>query len=193
MPTVRDSQATQTGLFLLLSAIPLAAAGIYITFSVNHAPFIGLVAVIVITLGASITRTVGLAVVPETTRAWKASNAVAAAASIVVSVLAGAALVVGPTLGALTLLVAAWAAVMAVCDILLSLNASLSMVRRDFRVLALAGVALALTEGILPLSSVYAVGILGAYAIVTSVYLGIAGTTLRFDATSAPKEGKPTA
>ncbi len=193
MPTVRDSQATRTGLFLLVSAIPLALAGIYITFSVNHAPTVGIIGLLVISLGAALTRSVGVAIVPETTRAWKFSNAAAAAASIVVSGLAGAALFFGPTLGTLTLLVATWAAVMAVCDILLSLNAGLAMVRRDFRVLALAGVALALAEGVLPLTSVYAVGIVGAYGIVTSVYLGIAGMTLRFDSTTAPTEGNPTA
>jgi hypothetical protein len=81
--------------------------------------------------------------------------------------------------------------VVAVCDILLSLNSAQPAVTRDFRVLALAGGALAVIEGAVPLTSVYAVGILGAYGILVCVYLVIAGLTLRFDYATATSEGKP--
>jgi uncharacterized membrane protein HdeD (DUF308 family) len=99
---------------------------------------------------------------------------------------------VGPTLGVFTLLVATWAGASAVCDILLSINAADKVVRRDYRVIALAGILLAVIEIAVPLSSVYAVGILGAFGIVVSVYAAIAGVTLRFDAVSVPPEGKKT-
>lgn len=187
----RDAQSVRLGLVFVLWAIPLATAGLVITFSVDHAPTVGLIGLLVVALGTAITRTVGVLLVSSPTRAWRWANVSAALASLIVSALAAGALVAGPSLGTLTVLVAAWAAVVAVCDILLSINSTQPTVTRDFRVLALAGGALAIIEGALPLTSVYAVGILGAYGIVTCVYLVIAGLTLRFDAVTATSEGKP--
>jgi site-specific recombinase len=62
---------------------------------------------------------------------------------------------------------------------------------RDLGVLAIASGALATIEIVFPLSSVYAVGILGAYGVIVAVYLAIAGASLRFDSSShiASKEG----
>ena len=180
----RNAQSARLGLVFILWALPLAAAGIFITFSVNHAPNVGLIGLLVATVGTAVTRTVAVFAVSSSTRVWRGANAAAALASLIVSGLAAVGLVASATLGTFTLLVAAWAAVVAVCDILLSVNSTVPVVTRDFRVLALAGGALAVIEGALPLSSVYAVGILGAYGIVACVYLVIAGLTLRFD--SAP-------
>jgi hypothetical protein len=179
------------GLVFVLWSVPLVAAGLFITFSVDHAPTVGIIGLLVVALGTAITRVVAVFALSSSTRAWRWANGSAALASLIVSGLAVAALVAGPSLGTLTLLVAGWAAVVAVCDILLSVNSTQPVVTRDFRVLALAGGALAVIEGALPLTSVYAVGILGAYGIVTCVYLVIAGLTLRFDSATATSEGKP--
>ena len=187
----RDSHSARLGLVFLLWSLPLAAAGIFITFSVNHAPNVGLIGLLVVALGTAITRAVAARAVSSPTRVWRWANVSAAVASLIVSGLAAGGLVASASLGTFTLLVAAWAAGVAVCDILLSLNSARQVVARDFRVLALAGGALAVIEGALPLTSVYAVGILGAYGIVTCVYLVIAGLTLRFDSVTATSEGKP--
>lgn len=187
----RDAQSARLGLVLVLWSLPLAAAGLIITFSVDHAPTVGLIGLLVVALGTTITRVIAMLALGSSTRVWRWANGSAALASLIVSGLAIAALVAGPALGTFTLLVAAWAAVVAVCDILLSLNSTQPVVTRDFRVLALASGALAVIEGALPLTSVYAVGILGAYGIVACVYLVIAGLTLRFDSATATSEGKP--
>lgn len=186
-----DAQSARLGLLFVLWSLPLAAVGIFVTFSVNHAPTVGLIGLLVVALGTAITRIAAVFALSNSTRVWRWANGSAALASLIVSGLAAAVLVAGPSLGTLTLLVATWAAVVAVCDILLSLNSTQPAVIRDFRVLALAGGALAVIEGALPLTSVYAVGILGAYGIVTCVYLVIAGLTLRFDSATATSEGKP--
>jgi hypothetical protein len=186
----RDANSARLGLVFVLWSLPLAASGIFITFSVNHAPTVGLIGLLVVALGTAITRVVAVLARSNSTRVWNGANVAAAVASLIVSALAAGGLVIGATLGTFTLLVATWAAVVAVCDILLSLNSAGPVVTRDFRVLALAGGALAVIEGALPLTSVYAVGILGAYGIVTCVYLVIAGLTLRFDSVTATSEGK---
>jgi len=180
------------GLYFLALSVACAVSGVFITFSVNHAPTVGLIGLIIAALGSAIARVVAVAAVSDRSTAWRVSHAVALAFSIVTSVLAGVALLTGPTLGLFTLLVATWAGAVAVCDILLSINAPDKVVRRDFRVIALAGVVLAVVEVAVPLSSVYAVGILGAFGVVVSVYAAIAGMTLRFDAVSVPPEGKRT-
>lgn len=187
----RDAQLARLGLVFVLWSVPLAVAGIFITFSVNHAPNVGLIGLLAVALGTAITRAVSVAAMRNQTSMWRAANLSAALASLIVSGLAVGALVASASLGTLTVLVAAWAAVVAVCDILLSLNSGQPAVTRDFRVLALAGGALAVIEGAVPLTSVYAVGILGAYGIVVCVYLVIAGLTLRFDHATATSEGKP--
>ncbi len=184
----RNAQSARLGLVFILWAVPLAASGIFITFSVNHAPNVGLIGLLVAAVGTVVTRTVAVFAVPSPARVWRGANAAAALASLIVSGLAAAGLFASETLGTFTLLVAAWAAVVAVCDILLSLNSTMPAVTRDFRVLALAGGALAIIEGALPLTSVYAVGILGAYGIVACVYLVIAGLTLRFDSALTTSE-----
>lgn len=187
----RDAQSARLGSVFVLWSLPLAAAGLFITFSVDHAPTVGLIGLLVVALGTAITRIVAVLTLSSSTRVWRWANGSAALASLIVSGLAVAALVAGPSLGTFTLLVAGWAAVVAVCDILLSLNSTLPAVTRDFRVLALAGGALAVIEGAVPLSSLYAVGILGAYGIIACVYVVIAGLTLRFDSATATSEGKP--
>ena len=190
--TIRDPQAAAIGVYFLLTAVPMALTGLFITFSVNHAPAIGTIGLVIVALGCAITRTVALIAGSSSPRAARVSHAVAGVAALIASGLAAATLLRGATLGSFTLLVATWASVTAVCDILLSLNVTVAVARRDFRLLALAGVVLAVVEISLPLSSVYAVGILGAYGIIVAVYLGIAGATLRFDSVPSPSEGKPT-
>ena len=187
----RDAQSARLGLVFVLWSVPLVAAGLFITFSVDHAPMVGLIGLLVVALGTAITRIAAVLTLSSSTRVWRWANGSAALASLIISGLAAAALVASPSLGTFTLLVAGWAAAVAVCDILLSVNSTQPVVTRDFRVLALAGGALAVIEGALPLTSVYAVGILGAYGIVTCVYLVIAGLTLRFDSATATSEGKP--
>jgi hypothetical protein len=187
----RDAQSARLGLVFVLWALPLAVAGIFITFSVDHAPNVGLIGLLVVALGTVVTRIFAMLAVSSPTRAWRWTNAAAALASLVVSGVAAGALAAGATLGTFTLLAATWAGAVAVCDILLSINSTRPVVTRDFRALALAGGALAVIEGALPLTSVYAVGILGAYGIVVCVYLVIAGLTLRFDSVTTTSERKP--
>ena len=191
-PTAPTKLSAQRGLYFLVLSLSLATTGVFITFSVNHAPIIGLIGVIIAAVGSSISRVVALVAVADASVSWRVPHVSAFVVSVIVSILAGAALLVGPTLGVFTLLVATWAGASAVCDILLSIDAADKVVRRDYRVIALAGILLAVIEIAVPLSSVYAVGILGAFGIVVSVYAAIAGVTLRFDAVSVPPEGKKT-
>jgi len=191
-PTAPTKLSAQRGLYFLVLSLSLATTGVFITFSVNHAPIIGLIGVIITAVGSSISRAVALVAVADASVSWRVPHVAAFVVSVIVSILAGAASLVGPTLGVFTLLVATWAGASAVCDILLSINAADKVVRRDYRVIALAGILLAVIEIAVPLSSVYAVGILGAFGIVVSVYAAIAGVTLRFDAVSVPPEGKKT-
>lgn len=166
---------------LLTWATPALVSGVFITFSVNHGPAIGLVGLIILTAGNAIARSLGLWGGFNLGSYWRWTQGVAIAASLIAATAAAAALALDARLGTLIFALTSWAATMAVCDLVASLNSSDRQLSRDLRVTAAAGAALALVEVLVPLTSVYAVGILGVYGIVIAVYLGIAGMSFRFD------------
>ena len=95
-------------------------------------------------------------------------------------------------------LVSAWAAVTGILELLAGIgrrarvarSGAPSPIARDWIVVGVLTAVLAVAY-LLPLGSVVAVGLLGAYLVVVGVYLGIAGLSLRWDrpaATVTPNE-----
>lgn len=173
--------ALRLGSVLLAWAIPALASGVFITFSVNHAPSVGLVGMVILSAANAVARSYGLWRALDLGRFWWWTQGTAIAASIVAATAAVAALALDVRLGFLVVVVSSWAATIAVCDLIASVNSRNRQLSRDLRVVAVASGALALVEVLVPLTSVYAVGILGAYGIVTAVYLSIAGMSFRFE------------
>ena len=177
--------ATRTlGLALLLWAIPGAVSGIFITFSVNHAPEIGMIGLAILSLATAAARGWSMWTVVNLGAVWRWANGIVVAASVLAGIVSLVSLTQKPTLGLLVMTVGTWAALVAGCDTVMTLRVPLQQLVRDLRVLTLATGLLAVIEIAFPLSSVYAVGILGAYGVITAVYLVIAGMSFRFDSTA---------
>jgi len=179
------------GVALILWALPPAVSGIFITFSVDHGPEVGMVGLAILALGTAFARGWALWSIVNLGATWRFANGLAASGSTVVGIVALVALTQPFGLGLLVMLVASWAVFLTVCDAVMAFRIRHVQLSRDLGVLAIASGALATIEIVFPLSSVYAVGILGAYGVIVAVYLAIAGASLRFDSSShiASKEG----
>lgn len=79
-----------------------------------------------------------------------------------------------------TLVVGMWSGLIAVSGVFIGWVLSDRILARDFFVMAAFAGILAVLEVTLPLSDIYAVGIVGAYFAVLAVYVIIAGLSLRF-------------
>lgn len=176
------------GTALLLWAVPLAASGLFITFSVNHSPVVGLIGLVVLSFGTAIARAISAWMVVGLGAPWLWTNAAAAAGSLVVGVIGSIFLTQPLDLGLVITLTSTWAAVVAACDAFAALRVSHRQLTRELRVLTIASGLLAVTLVALPLSSVFVVGLLGAYGVVTAVYLAIAGMSFRFDSSARAAE-----
>jgi len=172
------------GFALLVWAAPGAVAGVFITFSVNHAPHIGMIGLAILSLGTAVARGWSIWAIVNLGATWRWANGVVVGVSVLAGIVSLVSLTQTMSLGLLVMTLATWAALVAVCDAVIALRISLRQLARDMRVLTLATGALAIIEIAFPLSSVYAVGILGAYGIIMAVYLAIAGMSFRFDSTS---------
>ena len=179
----RESPAStrKLGLALILWALPAAVSGIFITFSVNHGPEVGIVALAILALGTAVVRGWALWSIVHLGATWRFANGFVASGSAVVGIVALVALTQSFGLGLLVMLIASWAVFLAVCDAVMAFRIRHRQLSRDLGVLAIASGVLATIEIVFPLSSVYAVGILGAYGVIVAVYLAIAGVSLRFD------------
>lgn len=177
--------ARKLGLALLVWTIPSAASGIFITFSVNHAPQIGMIGLAILTLGTAAARGWSIWTVVTLGAVWRWVNGLIVAVSVLAGIVSIVSLTQSVSLGLLVMTIAIWAALVAVCDAVMAFRISLPQLARDLRVMTFASGMLAVVEISFPLSSVYAVGILGAYGIITAVYLAIAGMSFRFDSTAS--------
>ena len=182
----RESRAStrKLGLALILWALPPAVSGIFITFSVDHGPEIGMVALAILALGTAVVRGWALWSIVHLGATWRFANGFVASGSTVVGIVALVALTQSFGLGLLVMLTVSWAVFLAVCDAAMAFRVRHGQLSRDLGVLAIASGALATVEIVFPLSSVYAVGILGAYGVIVAVYLAIAGVSLRFDSSA---------
>ena len=192
-PVFASAETRRLSLPVLLHSVPYVVAGLVVTFSVDHSPLVGLIGLLILSFGTAVTRIV-LGVSGRTLgRVWLLAHGADAVVSLTVFVMALAVVVNSQaTQNALTALVGLWAGASALSDVALLMGAPVPALRRDFRFLALTAIALAVVETVIPLSSIYATGLLGAFAIVTGVYLAIAGASLRFDSTNTPTQRKKT-
>lgn len=176
------------GTGLILWAVPPAVSGLFISFSLNHSPVVGVIGLVVLSLGWAITRGVSAWSVVGMGAPWRWANVTAAACSLIVGVMGCVVLTQPVDLSTLIILTSTWAVVVAACDALGALRVSQRQLARELRVLTVASGALAVALVALPLSSVFVVGILGAYGIVLAVYLAIAGLSFRFDSLARATE-----
>jgi hypothetical protein len=163
------------GFALILQAVPALVAAVVIAFSPDHSPLVGLI----VFAGLSFLIAGGQLMAAVSVAAWpRARTAIGIQA--VASIAAGgiAAAFLGGERTTLTLSVSIWAAVVAVTSGLAGWFIKDRSVSREFFVLTgLAGL-LAIVEAALPLSDVYAVGLLGAYLAVFGVFTTIAGVSM---------------
>lgn len=181
------------GSFLLVRAIPAAAAAMVITFSADHSSIVGQLVFMVF----------GFVMAPITLVTAFASGfgsrvqvafTVSAIASIAAAALTAA--LIGPTSGsgsdalrAFTLTLGIWAAVTGVCELLAGWFHDVKDESREMFILGGFTAGLALVELLIPLSDLYAVGLFGAYAALVAVFAAIAGFSLGFKR-PATKKGK---
>jgi hypothetical protein len=163
------------GFALILQAVPALVAAIVIAFSPDHSPLVGLV----VFAGFSFLLAGGQLMAAVSVTAWPWARS-AIGIQAVSSIAAGgiAAVFLGGERTSFTLCVSIWAALVAVTSGLAGWFITDRAVSREFFVLAgLAGL-LAIVEAALPLSDVYAVGLLGAYLAVFGIFTIIAGVSM---------------
>lgn len=167
----------------VLRAILAGALAIIVTFTPNHSPALGLL------LFGGWAALQGGVLVPARrsgapTAAGRALTGVQGVTGVVLGV--GAVLwgAIAPTLPLLLLLVTAFAAITGALELFLGWRAAdRSAGSRDRRAVGGITVALAVVFLVIPPDAVLAVGLLGAYAAVLAVYLGIAGLSLKWQFT----------
>ncbi|NQX12438.1 hypothetical protein HQQ80_12430 [Microbacteriaceae bacterium VKM Ac-2855] len=183
-------------------SVPLTRAavalvvGAVITFSTDHSPAYGLA----VFGGFAVLS--GLLVVLLHAARLATSPRGLLIASGAVDVLAGAvalALLVAPSLAGFVYLVAAWAVVSGVLEYLAGRRAAgeLAAAGRDWRLVGIGTVLLGIVFAVLPPHPIVSVGLLGAYAVILGVFLGIAAFSLKWAAagvgtpTQYPTDGGP--
>lgn len=165
----------------MLQGLAAAIGAVMITFSADHSLSFGAGAIAL----TAVTSVVGLVFVSRGLVAFRWAF-VASASMIAVNVVAAGffiwiAAAASPDSASLyPLVVGAWSGLIAVASAGIGWVLTDGTVARDFFVMAGFAGILAVVEVAVPLSDIYAVGIVGAYCAVLAVYVTIAGLSLRF-------------
>ena len=180
--TVTDNTHSRLGNAFIARAIPtLIAAGV-VTFSGDHGAVIGLVVFVGFAFLVSPVFLITIAMVPLTGVA-RTTTGIQAIATITAGAIAAATLTGG--LPTLIVVISMWAAVTAAVELYAGYRATDRVVAREWLTLGGFTALLAIVIAVIPMNDVYAVGIFGAYATITGLFLVIAGLSLRAGASAA--------
>jgi uncharacterized membrane protein HdeD (DUF308 family) len=171
----------------LARAVVALAVGVVVTFSADHTPSFGLA---VFGGFALVSGLIG-AVLHAARVAGRARGLLLASAAI--DVLAGVAAVLllstAPTLGGFVYLIALWGVFSGASEFFAGraggADAKLAAAARDWRLVGGATALFGLLFAVLPPHPIVSVGLLGAYAVVLGVFLGIAAFSLKWAANGA--------
>jgi len=169
------------GTAFLLRAIPTLIAAAVITFSGNHGAVVGLVVFVGFAFLVAPVLLLSIALVPLTGVA-KTATGIQAIATVAAGAIAAATLTGG--LPALVLVISIWAAVTAAAELYAGYREADRALSREWLTLGGFTALLALVIAIIPMNDVYVVGIFGAYAVITGLFLVIAGLSLRAGTTA---------
>lgn len=169
----------------IVRAVVALIAGVVVTFSADHSPTLGLAVFAGFAIASGI-----VAVVLNPRRLPASLPRTLLVASGVVGVVAGLVSLAGALLGGglafFVYLVCVWAAITGFLELYAGLRArtvaSLAGAARDWLVIGVGTAVLALVFLLLPPHPVVSVGLLGAYAVMLGVFLGIAGFSLKWAA-----------
>jgi uncharacterized membrane protein HdeD (DUF308 family) len=167
---------TRLGNALIVRAIPTLIAAIVITFSGNHGAALGLAVFVGFAFLVAPVQLLTIALVPlggvsRTTTGIQAIGTVTAGAIAAATLTGG--------LPALVLVISIWAAVTAALELYAGYRATDRAIAREWLTLGGFTAVLALVIAVIPMNDVYAVGLFGAYAMISGLFLVIAGISLR--------------
>lgn len=179
----------------LARAVVALAVGVVVTFSADHTPAFGLA----VFAGFAVVSGVLGAVLHAARVAGPARTLLIGSAAV--DVLAGAVAVVlllsAPSLGGFVYLVALWGVCSGTAELLAGRAARADAAARDWLRVGVGTVLFGVLFAVLPPHPVVSVGLLGAYAVMLGVFLGIAAFSLKWAAAGAgtptqnPKDGGP--
>ncbi len=182
------------GVFLTLRAIPAGAVAIAITFSANHAIIVGQISFVAFGLVSApvLLLTSVASGFPRNLRLLFLLEAVVTLLSAAfMAVTVGSGLnESSDALRIFTLTVGVWAAISCLAEFLSSRFSARSDESREMLLVAVLLALLALSQLLLPLNDVFAVGLFGAFAAILCVLTAIAGFTLITSTNPRPQKAE---
>ena len=180
-PAVTSPTTSSFGRFLLFRAVPALVIAAVITFNANHAIILGQLtfmafAFVISPLFLMAAFTSGL--VSGARRAFVAMAVLAVVAAAV------SAITIGQGQVAFTLTVGLWAALSGLLELFAGWVSTDRAQSREMLLLGGLTAVFGLVEAVIPLSDLYAVGLLGAYAAILGVFSAIAGFSFGFGASA---------
>ncbi len=186
MPVSQDSLTRPIGYWLvpILRAVPALLLGLFITFSANHSPQVGLIAFGIFGLLTGVLLTV-FSVLRLSERGARLNFVIQGVVTAIVGV--SALLLNASGLIAFLYLLGVFAALTGFLELYSGLRARrVSALSRDWVNVGGFTVVLALIFLLVPPNTIFAVGVLGAYGVILGVYLVIAGLSLRWGTENSP-------
>lgn len=186
MPVSQDSLTRPIGYWLvpILRAVPALLLGLFITFSANHSPQVGLIAFGIFGLLTGVLLTV-FSALRLSERGARLNFVIQGVVTTIVGV--SALLLNASGLIAFLYLLGVFAALTGFLELYSGLRARrASPLSRDWVNVGGFTVVLALIFLLVPPDTIFAVGVLGAYGVILGVYLVIAGLSLRWGTETSP-------
>ncbi|NQX29257.1 hypothetical protein HQQ81_18075 [Microbacteriaceae bacterium VKM Ac-2854] len=171
----------------LARAVVALAVGIVVTFSADHTPSFGLAVFGAFALVAGV-----IGAILHTARVAGRARALlltSASVDVLAGVIAILLLLTAPSLDGFVYLVAVWGVFSGVPEFLAGraarTDAPLAAASRDWRLVGAATALFGVVFAVLPPHPIVSVGLLGAYAVMLGVFLGIAAFSLKWAAAGA--------